>query len=224
MKGAMSQAPSLPRLRSASRIRRIAIVVYRDVHIVDIAGPQAVFESASRLLQQQAALAAYAYPVITLGLAAGPIRSSQGITFLADRSYLDFDEDLDTLLVAGGQGNEVARDDPTLLDWLRRVAPRSRRFGSICTGAFILANAGLLDGKRATTHSGACKLLAEKHSRVQVDPEASYVRDGNVYSSAGVTAGTDIALALVKEDWGDTLAEETAAASWLCRSRVSVSA
>ena len=199
-------------------------MVYRNVHIVDIAGPQAVFESASRLLQQQGTLAEYAYPVLTLGPAAGPVRSLQGITFLADRSNLDFDEELNTLLVAGGQGNEIARDDPVLLDWLRRMAPRARRFGSICTGAFILANAGLLDGKRATTHSGACKLLAEKHSRVQVDPSASYVRDGNIYSSAGVTTGTDIALTLVEEDWGGTLVEETAAASWLCRSRVSVSA
>ena len=221
----MSKAPPPPpHLRSASHIRRISIVVYPNVHIIDIAGPQAVFESASRLLQQQGVLAEYAYPVLILGPAAGPVRSSQGITFLADRSYLDFDEELDTLLVAGGQGNEVARDDSALLDWLRRMAPRARRFGSICTGAFILANAGLLDGKRATTHSQACKLLAEKHPRVKVDPDTSYVRDGNIYSAAGVTAGTDMAYALVEEDWGRKLVEESAAASWLCRSRVSVSA
>ena len=86
------------------------------------------------------------------------------------------------------------------------MAPRARRFGSICTGAFILANAGLLDSKCATTHSGACKLLAEKHSCVQVDPGASYVRDGNICSSAGVTVGTDIALALVEGHWGGPLA------------------
>jgi transcriptional regulator GlxA family with amidase domain len=210
--------------RSTPRVRSVALVVFRNVHFADIVAPQSVFESASRLLQQQGVLAEYAYPLTMLGATAGPIPSSQGITFKADRSYLDFDETVDTLLVAGGEGSSVAREDAGLLDWLRSMAPRARRYGSICTGAFILANAGLLDGKRATTHVSVRKLLAEKYSRIQVEPEASFVRDGSTYSSSGAAAGTTMALGLVEEDWGRRLGEETAAASWLCRSDVCVSA
>lgn len=220
----MGEASPLNSSSSSSPVRPIALLVYPDVHIADIFGPLAIFESASRLLQQQGRSAACAYPVLVLAPASGSVRSSQGISFVADRSYLDFDEELDTLLVAGGLGNEVVRNDQALLDWLRRTAPRARRFGSICTGAFILANAGLFDGRRVTTHVNARKPLAEKYPRVQVDPGANYVRDGSARSSAGVTSGSDMALGLVGEDWGNEVAEETAAASWVCRSHLSVSA
>jgi transcriptional regulator GlxA family with amidase domain len=195
---------------AAPRVRRVGVVVYPEVHILDMAGPQAVFEAASRLLKQQGVMTERAYEVMLLGPSTDPVPSTAGVTFLVDRSYLDFDEKLDTLLIAGGQGSRTLRHDKALLDWLLRMAPQVRRLGSVCTGALVLAATGLLDGKRATTHWGACALLAHDHPAIEIDADAIWVRDGNLYSSAGVTAGMDLALALVEEDWGRSLALEVA--------------
>jgi transcriptional regulator GlxA family with amidase domain len=112
----------------------------------------------------------------------------------------------DTLVVAGGQGARAAVADRELIAWLREAAPRVRRLASVCTGAFLLAEAGLLDGRRATTHWRACAALARDYPRVRVDPDPIFVRDGNVYTSAGVTSGMDLALALVEEDHGREVA------------------
>ena len=192
-----------------TRTRRIGIVVYPDIQILDMAGPQAVFEAASRMLHQNG-VAARAYETISLGPGTPAVRSTAGVAFLVDRAYAEFDEPLDTLLVAGGQGSRATRHDTALIEWLKRMAPRVRRLGSVCTGALVLAATGLLDGKRATTHWAACALLARDHPAVKVDADAIWVRDGNIYSSAGVTAGMDLALALVEEDWGRALALEVA--------------
>jgi transcriptional regulator GlxA family with amidase domain len=113
---------------------------------------------------------------------------------------------VDTLLVAGGRGARRAAQDPALLSWLTRIAPRVRRLGSVCTGSFILAAAGLLDGKRATTHWASCETLATMHPRVHVEPDPIFVRDGRLCTSAGVTAGMDLALSLVEEDFGRQVA------------------
>lgn len=204
------KSAAAPAPLATPRVRRVGMVVYPDVHILDMAGPQAVFESASRLLKEQGVMTENAYEVISLGPGTAPIRSTAGVTFLVDRSYLDFDATLDTLLVAGGQGSRTMRHDAHLRDWLKRMAPRVRRLGSVCTGALVLAATGLFDGKRATTHWGACALLARDHPAIEVDADAIWVRDGNLYSSAGVTAGMDLALALVEEDWGRALALEVA--------------
>jgi transcriptional regulator GlxA family with amidase domain len=192
-----------------ARTRRVGIVVYPDIQILDMAGPQSVFEAASRMLHQKGVIER-AYEVISLGPDTGSVRSTAGVTFLVDRAYFDFDEPLDTLLISGGQGSRAVRHDPALIDWLKHMAPHVRRLGSVCTGALILAATGLLDGKRATTHWAACALLARDHPAVKVDADAIWVRDGNIYSSAGVTAGMDLALALVEEDWGRELALEVA--------------
>jgi transcriptional regulator GlxA family with amidase domain len=109
---------------------------------------------------------------------------------------------VDTLLVAGFDGVSKVRYEPKFLSWLKEWCGRSRRFGSVCTGALVLAEAGLLDGRRATTHWNWCEELARDYPRVTVDPAPIYVRDGNCYTSAGVTAGIDLALALVEEDLG----------------------
>ena len=130
-----------------------------------------------------------------------------GIGLLADRAYGSVRDGLDTLLVAGGSARAViGAARPDLLAWLRRMAPRVRRIGSVCTGAFLLAEAGLLDGRRATTHWNGTDRLARDYPSVKVDPDAIWVRDGNVFTSAGVTAGIDLALALVEEDLGRPLA------------------
>jgi transcriptional regulator GlxA family with amidase domain len=115
-------------------------------------------------------------------------------------------EPLDTLIVAGGQGVMRAADDPRLLDWLRSRANRARRIASVCTGAFLLAAAGLLDRRRAVTHWEYCDLLCRRYPAVKVEPDRIFVKDGEVWSSAGVTAGIDLSLALVEEDLGRGLA------------------
>jgi transcriptional regulator GlxA family with amidase domain len=113
---------------------------------------------------------------------------------------------VDTLLVAGGTGLDEAARDKQLLAWLRKMAPHVRRFGSICTGAFLLAAAGLLDGKRATTHWKWADDLVKRCPNAIIDPDPIYIRDGNTYTTAGVTAGMDLALALVEQDLGSPLA------------------
>jgi transcriptional regulator GlxA family with amidase domain len=118
-----------------------------------------------------------------------------------------------TILVAGGAGMRRAGPDDPAIAWLREAAPRAQRVASVCTGAFALATAGLLDGRRATTHWAYCRALARDHPGVTVDPEPIYIRDGDVWTSAGVTAGMDLALALVEEDLGSAVALE--AARWL---------
>jgi transcriptional regulator GlxA family with amidase domain len=140
----------------------------------------------------------------------GPLRSSSGLRLVADRGFRDLRADVDTLLVAGGRGARAAAQEATLLAWLKRMAPRVRRLGSVCTGTFILAAAGLLDDRRATTHWAYCDGLARLHPRIAVDPDPIFIRDGQVYTSAGVTAGMDMALALVEEDYGRHVALEVA--------------
>lgn len=206
-------APTPPPPARRRRVRRVAIVAFPDFQLLDVTGPLAVFDSASRLLREEGALAGRAYPALTLAARPGPVESSAGLAIFATEGYAQCEAEIDTLLVAGGQGSRAAARDGALLDWLRHMAPRVRRLGSICTGALVLASAGLLDGKRATTHWASCHALAERHPAVRVDADAIYVRDGAVYTSAGVTAGMDLALALVEEDWGRELA--LAVARWL---------
>ena len=114
------------------------------------------------------------------------------------------------MLIAGGDGHEALMHDQRLLAWLRRIAPRVRRFGSVCTGAFVLAAAGLLDGRRATTHWRQCDRLAREYPKITVEPDSLHVKDGATYTSAGVTAGMDLALALLEEDCGRRIALATA--------------
>ncbi len=117
---------------------------------------------------------------------------------------------IDTLLVAGGNAIEQNEINPEAVRWLKKVAARTRRVGSVCTGAMFLARAGLLDGRRATTHWNWCEVLIKRAPRADVDPDPIFVRDENVYTSAGVTAGMDLALALVEEDHGSRLALKVA--------------
>ncbi len=130
------------------------------------------------------------------------MRSTRGPGIVADRSLSSLRGAIDTLIVVGGDGAFDAADDPQLVQAVRRLAGRSRRIASVCTGTFVLAAAGLLDGKRATTHWGACDSLARRHPEIAVEPDPIFVRDGDVWTSAGVTAGMDLALALVAEDHG----------------------
>lgn len=190
-----------PRLHTS---RKIAIVAFPDAQILDITGPSEVFALAARF-------APHAYSVELLSTDGGEIRTSGGLTLeahhpLETHSPQGLNHPPHTLIVAGGIGVREALADEHLLGWLTTTAPRAKRVASVCTGAFLLAQAGLLDGRRATTHWSACQLLAKRHPSIQVDPNPIFVRDGNVYTSAGVTAGIDLSLALVEEDLGHQVA------------------
>src|ERR1700730_14289492 len=140
----------------------------------------------------------------------GPVRTSCGIELVATQSYCDVRDGLDTLIVAGGVGIEQACKDPPLVGWVGSMAPRVRRMASICSGTFILAAAGLLHHRRVTTHWLFSDLRATAYPSIEVDSSLLFARDGNIYSSGGITAGIDLALALVEEDLGREVALATA--------------
>jgi transcriptional regulator GlxA family with amidase domain len=193
------------RLRDASAghaCRHIVFVAFPDVQVLDVMGPLEVFGRAARLLVERGLRRDLAYTVEIVAGARGPLKTSSGIEIVAARRFRDVRTNVDTLLVAGGRGARTAAQDPDLRAWLARIAPRVRRLGSVCTGTFILAAAGLLDRKRATTHWASCDTLAKQYPRIRVESDPIFVRDGRMYTSAGVTAGMDLALALVEEDLG----------------------
>ena len=182
------------------RTRRIVVVAYPDVQALDVAGPVEVFAMANRIAEAEA------YEVVVAARDAGPLRSTSGLRLGVDCRLGSIRGSLDTLVVAGGEGTADALRDRGLIDAIARLARRSRRVASVCSGAFLLAEAGLLDGRNATTHWSVCDALARLYPAVSVDPDPIFVRDGNVYTSAGVTAGMDLALALVEDDLGREVA------------------
>ncbi|MFF3333125.1 GlxA family transcriptional regulator [Streptomyces sp. NPDC002888] len=170
--------------------RTVLVVLFDDVQSLDVTGPVEVFAGAEKVTPGT-------YRIRTASLDGAPVRTSSGLTLVPDEALTNAAAP-HTLLVPGGQGTR--RADPRLTDWLRAHAPRAERLVSVCTGAVLLAEAGLLDGRRATTHWAYCDKLARDHPAVEVDPDPIYVRDGHVFTSAGVTSGIDLALALVEED------------------------
>lgn len=179
--------------------RTVLIVLYDNVQSLDITGPLEVFAGATKHITARNPDPAPAYRITTASVDGRPVRTSSGLAITPDTDLRHADTP-DTLLVPGGSGSRAPQ--PDLVAWLRANAPAARRIVSVCTGAFLLAEAGLLNGHTATTHWYHCQLLAERYPDVDVDPEPIYVRDGNVSTSAGVTSGIDLALALVEEDNG----------------------
>ena len=151
----------------------------------------------------------YSVEVVTISSRRSVIANC-GLRITADRTSREVRGKIDTLLVAGGDAIEQNKIDPEAVRWLKRISGRIRRVGSVCTGAMLLARAGLLDGRRATTHWNWCQTLIKRAPRARVDADPIFVRDENVYTSAGVTAGMDLALALVEEDHGSRLALQVA--------------
>ncbi|MBB5120790.1 AraC family transcriptional regulator [Streptomyces eurocidicus] len=177
--------------------RTVLIVLFEGVQSLDVTGPLEVFDTPRVVTGEPA------YEVRTATLDGGPVRTSSGLKLTPDVA-LPAAETPHTLLVPGGEGvHDLA---PGLLAWLRERGPEAERLVSVCTGTFVLAAAGLLDGRRVTTHWAFCDTLADRHPAVRVEPDPIYVRDGKVATSAGVTAGIDLALALVEEDLGRDLA------------------
>ena len=189
---------------------RVAMVTFADAQILDVVGPLEVFSRAGRLVSDEGRRGPSPYSVEILARRAGPVVASSGIALVASRSYRALRGGIDTLFVGGGIGVEAALADRALIRWLQRMSKRVVRLASVCTGAFLLAEAGLLDGKRAATHWHSCAKLAARYPHVCVDPDPIFVRAGSVYTSAGVTAGMDLALALVEEDHGGRVAREVA--------------
>ena len=182
--------------------RRVAVVAFPGVQSLDVVGPLEVFAGAARWAAEVGGPRARGYAIEVLARRRGEVVARSGVRLVADRAFGRVRGGIDTLLVAGGEGTLQAIRDVALLRWLRGMAPRVRRLGAVCTGSFVLAEAGLLDGRRATTHWAACARMATRYPRVRVEPDPIFVRDGDVWTSAGVTAGIDLALALVEDDLG----------------------
>ncbi|MFF9073348.1 GlxA family transcriptional regulator [Streptomyces sp. NPDC014872] len=176
--------------------RSVLVVLFDGVQSLDVTGPVEIFAGASRFLGAT-------YDLRTASVDGSPVRTSSGLVLVPDTALADA-EPPHTLLVPGGEGTRVPA--PALVDWLREHAPRAERLVSVCTGALLLAEAGQIDGHRVTTHWTVCEHLARTHPAVEVDPDPIFVRDGRLATSAGVTAGIDLALALVEEDHGREVA------------------
>ncbi len=191
-----------------SALREIVILAYPDAQLLDIAGPLQAFATASDLLAERGQPAAYRATVAARD--AGPLATSSGLRLLAEPLAALDGRRIDTLIAVGGAGVEAAMRDRVLVDWLARRAGHARRVCSVCSGTFLLAAAGLLKGRRCTTHWRHCARLQQLFPELTVEPDPIFVRDGKVWSSAGVTAGIDLALALIEADLGRALALETA--------------
>ena len=188
-------------------MRRIVVVGFEGAQTLDVTGPAEVFAAANRQLGSPE------YDVTLAARGGGSIRTSSGIAMRARELLRVRPRDVDTVVVSGGEDEDVAAvvRDEACLRWIRRASPVVRRMSSVCSGSFVLAAAGLLDGKRAATHWSACDRLAAFRPSVTVDRNAIFVREGNVWTSAGVTTGIDMALAMVEQDHDQRLADSIAA-------------
>jgi transcriptional regulator GlxA family with amidase domain len=178
----------------------IGVLVFNDFQILDATGPIAAFEIAYRLQGKRA-------PIMVLAKTAGAVRSSAGVELNAK----SFARALpDTLIIAGGEGTRTPAICKDTLAFVRKVANRGRRVASVCSGTYILAEAGLLEGKRATTHWRQSSDFVKRYPKVKLEADRIYVQDGNIWSSAGITAGIDLSLAMIADEFGDELAQATA--------------
>lgn len=187
--------------------RTVAVAAYEGAELLDVTGPIEVFNMLNRCLSETAPEKP-GYRIVLLAEKSGPFTTCPGVRIVADHAWDEFPETADTILVPGSPDAalEVALKNRRLVEWLAQAGPRTRRLVSVCTGAFLLAEAGLLNGRRATTHWLDLERLRREYPEVEVENDAIYTRDGSVATSAGVTAGMDLALALVEEDFGRKMA------------------
>lgn len=193
--------------QSASRPRTVIMIGFEQAQVLDITGPMQILSAVNDL-------GASAYTLTLAAPEGGHINTTSGLKLVIDRAFNDIGDDelarLDTLIVSGGDGIMQAMRDERYLAFLRRAAPRARRIVSICSGIALLASAGLIPGRRVATHWNASALMARAFPDLRIDPDALYVRDGNLWSSAGITAGMDLTLALIEEDWEHDVAVQIA--------------
>lgn len=178
----------------------VAILIFPNVQLLDVVGPMDVFSEASKQSGNGAA-----YRISLIGLRSGAVTASNGVQIVPDLTIADDMSDIDTLLVPGQQDRSALDEREMPLGWLVKQSRQIRRLGSICSGASILAAAGLLDGKRVTTHWQLYRQLASRHPLINVIPDKTCIKDGQIYTSAGVTAGMDLALQMVGEDLGKSV-------------------
>src|SRR5258707_1230171 len=176
----------------------IGVLIYPDFQLLDAAGPIAAFEIAARLADN-------APDIKVLAVKPGPVRSSSGVEMMA--RGLRPSRAITTLIVAGGEGSRGPALCSETLALVRAIARRGVRLASVCSGAYILAEAGLLDGRRATTHWQRTRHFLKAYPKVKLEPDRIFVRDGNIWSSAGITAGVDLSLALIAEAYGGDIAQ-----------------
>lgn len=188
--------------------RHIAIVAYRGVSLLDLSGPLEAFLIASAFASTDRSAPPYECHVVSPR--GGVVMTADGVEIVTVAVETLETQRIDTLVTPGAFQVEDVTRDTELIDWVRRRAPDCKRICSVCTGSFLLASAGILDGRRAVTHWMHCALLASRHPDVRVEPDAIFVRDGQVWSSAGVTTGIDLALALIEQDLGHEAALEVA--------------
>ena len=195
-------AQILPSSQKSSWKPHIVFLSVPPIQVLDLTGPFEVFSRVSRFGLGEG----YELTVAEVN----PTRATCGLSIGPSQKYSSIKKSIDTLLIVGGEGIEDGCYTGDVLRWIKRKAARTRRIGSICTGAFLLAHAGLLDGRNAVTHWAYCQRLAQQYRRIKVQPEPIFVKDGNVYTSAGITAGIDLALSLVEEDYGTHVAQRIA--------------
>lgn len=188
-----------------NQMKHVAIVIFKGFQALDATGPMEVFVEANRVLPPEDH-----YAVTLLAPEAGPVRASNGSQFSADAALSESRDSYDLALAAGGPELSTTPPAPAIVAWFRAIAPRCRRYGSICSGAFALGHAGLLNGKRATTHWHHIENLLEQFPETIVESDRLHIRDGSLITSAGAAAGIDLALALVAEDHGPEIAHSIA--------------
>jgi len=185
--------------------RSIGIVAFPGAEVLDITGPYEVFAFANMILQKEGIAQEAAYTIAVLAEQPGPVTTMTGMQIIADQSFNQIDINFDTLLIPGGDP-KVLLANTRVVELINDMELKVRRLVSVCTGAFLLAESGLLDGRRATTHWNYCTEFKEKYPRVNLEPDRIFIKEGNILTSGGITSGIDLALAMVEEDWGQKLA------------------
>ena len=193
--------------RVQAQQRLIVVLAFEDVQLLDIAGPLQAFASTNEVAQGPRGTP---YRLVVVSRRGGTLASSSGLPLVTAPIAGLRGSAIDTLIIPGGPGVQAASRDARTLAWVCRQAASVRRLASVCTGAFLLAEAGLLAGRRATTHWKSCERLQQHHPDVDVQPDPIYVRDGRIWTSAGITAGIDLSLALIEEDLGRKVAMQVA--------------
>jgi transcriptional regulator GlxA family with amidase domain len=201
-----SRGPSVRKARQTQRL--VVVLAFEGVQLLDVAGPVQTFASAN---ETDEAARGTAYRIVVVSRRGGPICTNSGLPIVTrPLAGVTRNGPIDTLIIPGGSGVHVAATDGTTVDWVCRQFAGVRRLASVCTGAFLLAKAGILAGRRATTHWESCARLQQLYPDIRVEPDPIYLRDERVWTSAGITAGIDLALALVQEDLGRKVALQVA--------------
>lgn len=183
---------------------RIAFVAFEGMSLLDLSGPLEAFGTVPLLPGRTEGAPRYETHVVSVK--GGPVMTCVGVALMTAPLKSLNGKAIDTLIVPGGPRSRDVIGDARLTQWVKARAPKCRRVASVCTGSFLLAHAGLLEGKRAVTHWTHCGLLKDQHPDIRVEPDAIYVKDGNVWTSAGITTGIDLALAMIEEDLGRDVA------------------